>query len=195
MPDTTSTRIALAALHLLEDQGPDAVTMRRVAREVGITPMAIYHHFPNRDALLKSVTDVEFAQLLDFIESRRLHAAPSNVLNVLIEIMHGYIDYALARPRIFDYVFSRPRSDARRFPDDFRARQSPTLTPVADAVAEAMSQGLLKTDDIWEVALDLWAHVHGYVMLYRAGRFHLSEDDFRALCHRSLRRLIDGLKA
>ena len=41
--------------------------MRRVAEAVGITPMAIYHHFPNRDSLLNSVTDREFAKFLGYI--------------------------------------------------------------------------------------------------------------------------------
>jgi len=59
----TVRRIAGAALQLLERGGPQRVTMRRVARAVGITPMAIYHHFPNREALLKAVTDQEFQKL------------------------------------------------------------------------------------------------------------------------------------
>jgi hypothetical protein len=41
-----------------------------------------------------------------------------------------------------------------------------------------MEKGDLKRDDIWEVAFALWAHVHGYVMLYRAGRVALSESNF-----------------
>jgi len=62
-------------------------------------------------------------------------------------------------------------------------------------VARGMESCFLKKDDVWEVALELWAHTHGYVALYRAGRFSLSERAFRALVRRSLRRLIDGLKA
>ena len=42
-----------------------------------------------------------------------------------------------------------------------------------------MEEGKLKKDDIWEIALELLAHAHGYVMLYRAGRFNLSQTDFR----------------
>jgi hypothetical protein len=53
----------------------------------------------------------------------------------------------------------------------------------------------LKWDDVWEVALTLWAPVHGFLMLYRTGRFQLSEKEFRALLRRSLRGLIHGLKA
>ncbi len=92
-------------------------------------------------------------------------------------------------------MFSQPRPGARRYPDDFRARRSPTLTLVADDVEAAMKAGYLKKDDVWEVTLELWAHVHGYVMFYRAGRFNLTEKQFRRLVRRSLRRLLHGLKA
>jgi hypothetical protein len=52
----------------------------------------------------------------------------------------------------------------------------------------------MKKDDLWEVALELWAVTHGYVALYRAGRFTLGEKEFRALVRRGLRRVIHGLK-
>jgi AcrR family transcriptional regulator len=189
---TTAEHIAQVALEILESEGDESVTMRRVAAAVDITPMAIYHHFPNREALLNYVTDREFSKLLGHIQ---VHQPRGNTQARIISALEGYIDYALARPRIFDYVFSRARPGARRFPDDFRARRSPTLNPVADVLAAAMQQGDLKKDDIWEIAFALWAHVHGYVMLYRAGRIALSPEDFRELVHRSLRRFVNGLKA
>lgn len=164
--------------------------MRRVAKEVGVTAMAIYHHFPNREALLNAVVDSEFENLVGFFsrsnEKKRFAAA-------MLCIMDGYIDYALAHPCIFDYVFSTPRPGARRFPDDFRARRSPTLNLTADIVSSWMKLGKLKRDDPWEIAMELWAHVHGYLALWGAGRFHISEEEFRKLVHRSLRRLLHGL--
>lgn len=190
--ETTAEQIAKTALKILEAEGPEAVTMRRVAGAVGITPMAIYHHFPGREALLNYITDREFSKLLQYILA---HPLRGNAEARLVWVMEGYVDYAVERPRVFDYVFSRPRPGARRFPKDFRARCSPTLNPVADAIAAAMEQGHLKKDDIWEVAFALWAHVHGYVMLYRAGRIGLSEKEFRELIRRSLRRFVNGLKA
>ena len=87
------------------------------------------------------------------------------LLHVAAQIEHAldaYLEYALSRPQIFDYLFGKPREDARRFPDDFRARRSPTLNPLADMVAKQMEAGLLKEDDLWEVTLELWAHAHGY---------------------------------
>jgi AcrR family transcriptional regulator len=189
---TTSERIAQATLRILEAEGPEAVSMRRVAEAVGITPMAIYHHFPNREALLNSITDHEFAKFLGYIQRRIVSGSHERRL---ISVMEAYIDYALDRPRIFDYVFSQSRPTARRYPEDFRQRRSPTLNPLADQIADAMASGWMKKDDIWEVALELWAVTHGYVALYRAGRFSLDEKKFRALVRRALRRVIHGLRA
>ncbi|HTW49970.1 MAG TPA: TetR/AcrR family transcriptional regulator [Acidobacteriaceae bacterium] len=188
--NATSQQIHQCALRILEAEGPQAVSMRRVAKEVGITAMAIYRHFPGREALLNAVVDSEFEQLVGFFSrsnrKRSFEAA-------MIHIMDGYIDYALAHPCIFDYVFASPRPGARRFPDDFHARRSPTLNLVFDIVSSWMKLRKLRRDDAWEISLELWAHAHGYLALWRAGRFHLSEVEFRKLVHRSLRRLLYGL--
>ena len=196
---TTAERIAETALRILEASGPEEVTMRRVAQEVGITPMAIYHHFRSREDLLRAVTEAEFQQLLSSIEARRAKARRSRTkdrsTNMQIELMEGYIDYALARPRLFDYVFARPRPGARRYPADFRARKSPTLNVIADELSEGIRTGDLRKSNVWEIAFGLWAHVHGYVALYRAGRIDLSEKRFREMCRRSMERLMNGLKS
>jgi AcrR family transcriptional regulator len=186
----TSGEIYRCVLRVVESEGPQAVSMRRVANEVGITAMAIYHHFPNRQALLDAVVDSEFEKLSEFFSRRK---GKESFESSMIHIMDGYIDYAFAHPRIFDYVFSSPRASARRFPKDFRARRSPTLNIIADTVSSWMGSNKLKRDDEWEIAMELWAHTHGYLMLWRGGRFHISEGEFRKLVHRSLGRLLHGL--
>ena len=188
----TDQKIAAATLRLLEREGPAAVSMRRIAKAVGITPMAIYHHFPNREALLHTITDREFEKLAAFMDARQTGVRSG--AERLLRVMDYYIDYAFKHPKVFDYVFSQYRTDARRFPRDFRARRSPTMNRVADTVADAMARREIRKDDVWEVAMELWAHIHGYVALFRAGRFDLSEKQFRLLCRRSLKRLLHGLK-
>jgi AcrR family transcriptional regulator len=192
MDQATEERIAETALKLLENGGEDGVSMRRVAAAVGITPMAIYHHFADRRALLNFVVDREFTK---YSESFQATPRRGNYESQILNSMDAYIDYAFAHPRIFDYVFAQPRPGARRFPEDFRARRSPTLNPVADLLQKAMEAGYLKQDDVWEIAMELWAHTHGYVSLYRGGRFDLTEKEFRALVRRSIRRMLHGLKA
>lgn len=189
---STADRILQAARALFGQGGAQAVTMRAVARRAGITPMAIYRHFDSRDALLKRIGDDSFAAIARHWTAR---AQGSDVLARVLESQRIYLDYALAHPHLFEHAFSTARGDARRYPEDFRARRSPTLTVVADAVQAAISAGVLRADDPWDVAMTLWAQGHGLIALYRAGRINLDEAAFRAFYDASLRRLLDGLRA
>lgn len=188
---STSDKILRAALKLFERGGAEAVSMRRIADAVGITPMAIYRHFPNREALLKRLSDDSFQAIA---HEWAAHGTHPDVLERLLALLTPYLDYALANPHLFDHAFSLRRDDARRFPEDFRERQSPTLTVIADAIDEGMRQGVLRKDDPWDVAMTLWAQAHGLIVLYRAGRFSYDEAAFRAFYLASLRRVIDGIK-
>ncbi len=51
----TRDRIVEAALRIMDDEGLDAVSMRRVAREVGVEAMSLYHHVRDKDDLLDGV--------------------------------------------------------------------------------------------------------------------------------------------
>jgi AcrR family transcriptional regulator len=189
---TTAQKILRAANRLFDREGPEAVTMRRVADAVGITPMAIYRHFPNRQALLKRVSDDSFNTVAQEWAARSFHRDVKRRLRATLEL---YLDYALEHPHLFDHAFSVRRDDARRFPEDFRARRSPTLNVIADTLAEGMREGVLRQDDPWDVAMTLWAHTHGLIALYRAGRFSLDVTQFRKFYRESLGRVLDGIKA
>ena len=188
----TAERILRAARALFEKHGERGVSMRGVAQAVGITPMAIYRHFPSREALLKRISDDSFQAIAHHWTARgrgRDRRAKQ------LAVQRIYHDYALAHPHLFDHAFSSRRADARRFPQDFQARLSPTFNVVFDVVAEAMEAGVLRRDDAWEIAMTLWAHSHGLVALYRAGRFSYEEAAFRRFYDASMGRLLDGLAA
>ncbi len=187
----TAERILRAARALFERGGAQSVTMRRVADAVGLTPMAIYRHFPNREALLKRISDDSFDEIARHWIARNRGGDP---IARVIGLQRIYLDYALSHPHLFDHAFSARRADARRYPEDFRAGRSPTLTVAAEAIADAMQAGVLRSDDAWDVAITLWAHTHGLVTLYRAGRFSYDEAQVRRFSAASLQRLLDGLK-
>src|SRR5262245_11423949 len=130
----TRARILAAARRLLEKGGQEAVTMRRVARAVGVTAMAIYHHFPDRAALLRALADAEGDRISALFDDWQVRGSAVSRLRKMTE---SYIDYAFARPRIFAFLFLYDRPEIRRFPEDFRSRRSPMLNRVADTVAEA----------------------------------------------------------
>lgn len=188
---TTAEKIMRAARKLFDREGAEAVTMRRVAEAVGITPMAIYRHFENREALLKRLSDDSFNVAAEAWQANLQHA---DALPRLLAMARSYLDYAFDHPHLFDHAFSVRRDDARRFPEDFRAGRSPTFNLLVDAVVEGMRQGVLKPDDPWDVAMAVTAHQHGLIALYRAGRFSYDEAQFRKFCSESLERLIHGIR-
>ena len=65
----TTEEITATALALLAEGGPDAVTLRAIAREMGMTAGAIYGYFPTRDDLInRLITDV-YTSLVDKVEA------------------------------------------------------------------------------------------------------------------------------
>jgi AcrR family transcriptional regulator len=186
---STSDRIIAAARSIFEAEGAQAVSMRRVASAVGITAMAIYKHFPDREALLNAIVDAGFQEL----RARYLKTNHLSTEKYLMHLLDEYLEFALEHPRLFEYMFSAPRPGARQFPRDFVAGRSPTASVVAEQVSRAMEAGILRRDDAWEVEMALAGMAHGLIVLYLGGRSNLPPDKFRQFYRRSLRRLIDGL--
>jgi AcrR family transcriptional regulator len=190
MASVTGERIAAIAYDLLLSEGSAAVTMRRVATIAGLTPMATYRHFPNRESLLDSVAATCFAELARTWGERDWSTDFERQLD---EVLDLYLDFALGQPHLYTFLFTEQRAGARRFPDD--ASASPTFSVLANALTSGIRAGILREDDVWEVALVISATLHGLVQLRAGGRLTLADDDFRALCRTALGRVLDGVRA
>jgi AcrR family transcriptional regulator len=188
----TAAKILVAARRLLDKEGAEAVTMRRVAAAAGITAMAIYRHYRDRAALLNALADEGFEELAASLKGRRFTGSLDARLGKMADI---YLDHALENPRLFELMFLKPREGARRYPSDFKARQSPTATVTADMIAAGVANGELRRDDPWEITFELGALSHGLIMLYLGGRMDMGPTAFRALYRRSFRRYFDGIRA
>jgi AcrR family transcriptional regulator len=192
MKATTSQKIARAARRLLDKEGAESVTMRRVASAVGITPMALYRHYPNRDGLLNALGDVWFVELSEKLTSVRL---TGGIEEQFLKILDVFLDHAFEKPRLFRLMFLTKREGARQYPEDFRARRSPTANVSADVIARAMETGYFRKDDVWEIVFETGALMQGLVMLYLGGRMAMSPESFRAFCHRSFGRYLNGIRS
>lgn len=188
--EPTSKRIATAARELLDTEGVEGVTMRRVAAAVGITAMAVYRHYADRDSLLNALADEGFAELADQLQEARLKG---DVETRMRKVLDMNLNFALAKPRLFELMFLRPRKGARQFPDDFVAGKSHTANPFAELVAEGVREGLFGPTNVWEVAFEAGALLQGLVMLYLGGRVAGNEQEFRKIVHRALQRYVDGI--
>jgi AcrR family transcriptional regulator len=188
---TTAERIAVAAQAILVSEGAAAVTMRRVADMVGVSPMAAYKHYPSRQALLEAVADRTSRELA---EGWGVRVPDGSWEDRALGLMEDFLDFALGRPHLYRFLMTDRRERARRFPDDFQGGGSPSFSVLVVLVEEAMHEGLLREDDPLEVTLALTSSIQGLVQLYLGGRIGLEEDGFRRLCERTVRRIFDGVR-
>jgi AcrR family transcriptional regulator len=190
---TVSTRdrlLAAARRLMLKADGAQAVTIRAVAARAGVTAMAIYKHFPDRERLLQAVVDAEYQTIGRYFRRANARRDIPGLRGML-----GYLNYACDHPELFRYMFAGRRSGAATFPGGLTAGKSPTFTVLVDIVNELMARGILRSDDAPEVSLAVWAHAHGLLSLFLSGRIDLSRPAFRDLYMRSLDRLWRGLAA
>ncbi|MGD0189832.1 MAG: TetR/AcrR family transcriptional regulator [Rhizomicrobium sp.] len=180
----TRDRIFRAARKLFDDKGIEAMSLRSVAKKVGITAMAIYRHFEDKQALIDAL-------VLDGLDewSRRVEALPPcEGVAKLEQIGEAFLEFALAEPRRFEAAFLLPSTKARRYPDDFEAGRSPAGNVQMPILSDLIARGILKARSPVEIMLTNAALSQGLVTLYRAGRIAGGEDEFRSLFRRATRR-------
>ena len=186
---STREKLLAVALELMEGpDGVDGVTMRAVAAAAGVTTMATYKHFQNRDALLRAASAAEYPRIAGYFARANARTEVPGMRGML-----GYLNYALDHPQIFRYIFSSHRADAFVFPHDLKESKSPTFNILLGVVSGLMERQVLRSDDVAETALTIWAHAHGLITLYLSGRIAAPRATFQQLYMRSLDRLVHGL--
>jgi AcrR family transcriptional regulator len=155
-----STRDALvdAAVQLLDEGGPEAVTLREVGRRAGVSHNAPYKHFAGKEALLAAVAAREL---------RRQNAAMSTT-TTLESLLRGYVDWALAHPERFRLVFGSWSIDS----EELGAAAETARATLVALVADEQRASRLPHGDPERLAALLQALAHGGVALALAG--HLS---------------------
>lgn len=162
--------IAAASVILERTGSEDTVTLRGVAREVGIAVPSIEPHFVNRAAIIDAVVAKELAALVD-AERAALDSTDEPVAR-LFAVARAYVGYAWAHPGGYRILTSR------RFIDDWDAQgrvmeqTAPILTAGVELVANAV-QACIDADasegtDAYVDAVMLWFAVHGLISIPQA---------------------------
>lgn len=190
--ESTADRILATAKDLVDSGGSGAVSMRKIGDALGLSAMAVYRHFPNREALLTRLAGEFFEETYE--EWSRTDPPPDTV-KALHGVVDALVDLALARPHRFAFMFLERREDARVFPADFHAGRSRTFGLLTRIVEDGMSSGVLRPGSPWKTGLTITATVYGLVQLRQGGRVDLPDAEFRALCHDSLEGILNGITA
>ena len=147
-------------LRLVESAGAEAISLREVARAVGVSATSVYRHFPDKRALMTALAQ-EGLHRLGAAQQDAAGAAAGTGAAAFTATGRAYVHFALANPGLFRLTFTYPGIDVG--------------DPTSDAAASLLHDHALDIANGDErlarvVALRAWALVHGLALLMLDGR-------------------------
>ncbi|MBN4926797.1 TetR/AcrR family transcriptional regulator [Hoyosella rhizosphaerae] len=157
-----------SAARLLAEEGPAALTTRRVAAEAGTSTMAVYTHFGSLPALVEAVVEEAFARLAEAMD--RVGRTNDPVADIA-GFTRAYLANARSNGNLYAIMFGTASlgSYRRRDPDDLRIGRAETFSLVVEAVQRALDEGRFRPASAVRVATQWWSAIHGYTMLELGG--------------------------
>lgn len=178
------------ALALIEEAGISALSLREVARRIGVSHAAPYHHFEDRSALLCAVAEQGFVAMHEAMV-QAVRAAGQSPIQSLQAIGIAYVQFAAGNPSQFRVMFS---------PDVVGEKQNAALKSASSATFQRLSEGLvaagLSETKARDAALLAWSTVHGSSMLWIDHQLTMPEapPDVAAFAKKVVRMLTKSLK-
>jgi AcrR family transcriptional regulator len=154
-----------AAAEILESEGPDALSVRRIAAVAGVAPMGVYNHFDNKYGIVDALFISGFERLRDSMaEAHRME----DPLAALRESGQRYRALALANPMMYQVMFLRAVAG---FEPSVRALTVATgaFDALATTVQRGIDAGVLAGPDAIMTAQVIWASIHGWMSLELLG--------------------------
>ncbi len=159
--DRLRDELIAAASELIEESGDaSAVTLRGVAKRVGIAAPSIYRHFPDAEHLLVAVFDRAFAEFAAKRDERRAEAPDAGA--ALLAGCRAYCEFATSHPGPYRFMFSQasPADGSRSVVG------AAAFDALVAGIRRCQQAGLAQTmDDASLLAAQVWAALHGLVLL------------------------------
>ncbi|MBV9160570.1 MAG: WHG domain-containing protein [Pseudonocardiales bacterium] len=159
--DALRIRLLDTAGSLLTSEGPDALSLRRLAAAAGTSTSAVYALFGGKPGILRALFVEAFTRFGAHLDTVRPSDDP---LADILALGRAYRASATADPHLYMVMFGSPVPGFEPAPQDW-AQAEATFTPLLDAVRRAVVAGLLIDANPGLIATALWANVHGLVSL------------------------------
>lgn len=154
------------AASLLAEEGPAALSTRRLASEIGASTTAVYTHFGGMDDLVRAVAHEGFARLN--IRMRAVGASSDPVADVAA-LGLAYRNNALDNPALYAVMFAGAGLGGFSMTDDDRQYGRFTLEILVDAIVRCIESGRFRPGDPGTIAHQMWIALHGLVSLELGG--------------------------
>jgi AcrR family transcriptional regulator len=180
-------RLIDAAEQLFAAHGLDAVSMRQLAAELGVSPMTPYGYFKDKDAILAAARARSFRRFAEALEGA--YAAGGDAAERANRVGEAYLTFAFEHPAAYRLMFDLSQPNEADYPELVAAakRARATMTHYSQGLLDA---GLIAGDPE-VIARVFWAAIHGLVVLKLADKLG-PEVEFDVLRDATMRALSIG---
>ena len=147
-----------AAIAELRTGSVEQLSLRALARRVGVSQSAPYRHFRDKDDLLAQLAIWSFNELEQALLSACQSAAP--LRQRLRACGYAYIQYALSHPEKYRLMFGRFLPDRQQNPGLHESGERAFMV-LANLIAEGINEAVLIPQDPKLLAFHLWSSIHG----------------------------------
>jgi AcrR family transcriptional regulator len=151
------------AIEQLQVVGADELSLRALARAVGVSQTAPYRHFADKGELLAAMATRGYRNLLQALRQAGERAGDCPT-EQLIAFAHAYVDYAARQPQLFKLMFGPAVQPAERYPE-LREASRETFLLVQTILNRGMQRGQFRQQDVAYLANAAWAGIHGLATL------------------------------
>lgn len=178
------------ALELVDELGPEGVSLREVARRVGVNHRAAYRHFEDKRALTAAIAEQGYLALASALERSFAQSARRSARARVVALMDAYIAFALESPARYRIAFGRRVNDDGRYP---------MLEPIVERAFEVLLQALAAlrrkratAAQVRNLGFSLWSLGHGYLQLVWLKRIRVRPELVIAYYRTLAAPLLDG---
>lgn len=190
--DITRQEIKDTARGLMAEKGTAGLSVRAIARQMGMTAPALYHYYASLNDLITALIQDAFTQLAETLEASAADSALTTSAQRLTAVAHAYRHWALAHPIDFQLIYGNPIPNYTQPSDVTYPPARRSFLVVARILTEAMGSGEIELPEAYRhlppaieaslvkltqvdghdlplpalyLAATLWAKIHGHVML------------------------------
>ncbi|MEZ4414313.1 MAG: TetR/AcrR family transcriptional regulator [Gemmatimonadota bacterium] len=192
MSDSQRQKILSCACDLYLKDGLEGFSMRKLAKDVGVTAPALYRHFRSREGVLVAMMGEAHRLQAQYLYRALQGHTPAERLE---RAAREYLSFASEHPEMYEMLYVSPHHlGLSELPLEVAEVAAATGRFWQDRVREAMEAGILCKGDPDAVGLTLWAHAHGFVTIHLRGICPvLGGEDLVSRFVESSRRLLAGL--
>ncbi len=157
----TQKQVLNRAIAILNERGVDALSMRELAKSLGVKAPSLYRYYPDKISLERAAVEAGNRLLLEYVKSGCRRAEKSGIL---LAAAHAYRRFAKAKPHLYSLMMEQrlvlpPTSESGKALWEFVLSVVRNVSGVSDGTACGVA---------------LWSFLHGFVSLEQAGRFGVS---------------------